>query len=149
MCLLWSTNWGFISQKTTFFIVSAVRTWNLNNEWLWWRRPAAVYPTRRVTVSSVLPPTARSATLWPRSQSTCRWEQRSWAVLHAHSVWRRSLTIANQITTIYQHELNVEPTKRAGSSHCCVTPQCRDNGAISVTAEQLVRPPHSAELRAR
>jgi hypothetical protein len=28
MCLLWSTNWGFISQKTTFFIVTAVKTSN-------------------------------------------------------------------------------------------------------------------------
>jgi hypothetical protein len=26
MCLLWSTNWVFISQKTTFFIVTAVKT---------------------------------------------------------------------------------------------------------------------------
>jgi hypothetical protein len=33
MCLLWSTNWGFISQKTIFFIVSAVKnikSYNLN-----------------------------------------------------------------------------------------------------------------------
>jgi hypothetical protein len=29
MCLLLSMNWGFISQKTTFFIVSAVKTLNL------------------------------------------------------------------------------------------------------------------------
>jgi hypothetical protein len=29
MCLLWSTNWGFISQKTAFFIVTAVKTSNL------------------------------------------------------------------------------------------------------------------------
>jgi hypothetical protein len=29
MCLLWSTNWGFISQKTPFFVVIAVRTSNL------------------------------------------------------------------------------------------------------------------------
>jgi hypothetical protein len=29
MCLLWSTNWVFISQKTTFFIVTAVKTSNL------------------------------------------------------------------------------------------------------------------------
>jgi hypothetical protein len=29
MCLLWSTNWGFISQKTTFFIVTTVKTSNL------------------------------------------------------------------------------------------------------------------------
>jgi hypothetical protein len=28
MCLLWSTNWVFISQKTTFFIVTAVKTSN-------------------------------------------------------------------------------------------------------------------------
>jgi hypothetical protein len=31
MCLLWSTNWGFISQKTTFFMVTAVKTSNLTN----------------------------------------------------------------------------------------------------------------------
>jgi hypothetical protein len=29
MCLLWSTNWGFISQKSAFFIVTAVKTSNL------------------------------------------------------------------------------------------------------------------------
>jgi hypothetical protein len=29
MCLLCSTNWVFISQKTTFFIVTAVKTSNL------------------------------------------------------------------------------------------------------------------------
>jgi hypothetical protein len=29
MCLLWDTNWVFISQKTTFFIVTAVETSNL------------------------------------------------------------------------------------------------------------------------
>jgi hypothetical protein len=29
MCLLWSTNRGFISQKTTFFIVTTVKTSNL------------------------------------------------------------------------------------------------------------------------
>jgi hypothetical protein len=29
MCLLWSTNWVFISQKTTFFIVTAVKVSNL------------------------------------------------------------------------------------------------------------------------
>jgi hypothetical protein len=29
MCLLWSTNWVFISQKTPFFIVTAVKTSNL------------------------------------------------------------------------------------------------------------------------
>jgi hypothetical protein len=29
MCLLWGTNWVFISQKTAFFIVTAVRTSNL------------------------------------------------------------------------------------------------------------------------
>jgi hypothetical protein len=26
MCFLWGTNWGFISQKTAFFIVTAVKT---------------------------------------------------------------------------------------------------------------------------
>jgi hypothetical protein len=31
MCLLWGTNWVFISQKTTFFIVTAVKTSNLTN----------------------------------------------------------------------------------------------------------------------
>jgi hypothetical protein len=29
MCLLWGTNWDFISQKTTFFIVTTVKTSNL------------------------------------------------------------------------------------------------------------------------
>jgi hypothetical protein len=29
MCLLWGTNWNFISQKTAFFIVTAVETSNL------------------------------------------------------------------------------------------------------------------------
>jgi hypothetical protein len=29
MCLLWSTKWVFMSQKTTFFIVTAVKTANL------------------------------------------------------------------------------------------------------------------------
>jgi hypothetical protein len=29
MCLLLGTNWGFISQKTAFFIVTAVKTSNL------------------------------------------------------------------------------------------------------------------------
>jgi hypothetical protein len=29
MCLLWSTNWVFISQKMTFFIVTAMKTSNL------------------------------------------------------------------------------------------------------------------------
>jgi hypothetical protein len=29
-CLLWSPNWVFISQKTTFFIVTAVKTSNLS-----------------------------------------------------------------------------------------------------------------------
>jgi hypothetical protein len=34
MCLLWSTNWVFISQKTAFFIVTTVKTSNLT--WLSW-----------------------------------------------------------------------------------------------------------------
>jgi hypothetical protein len=32
MCLLWSTNWVFISQKKTFFIVTAVKASNLTTE---------------------------------------------------------------------------------------------------------------------
>jgi hypothetical protein len=40
MCLLWSTNWVCISQKTTFFIVTAVKTSNLTiqnviTDWIW------------------------------------------------------------------------------------------------------------------
>jgi hypothetical protein len=40
MCLLWSMNCVFISQKTTFFIVTAVKTSNLTRyywmlKWLW------------------------------------------------------------------------------------------------------------------
>jgi hypothetical protein len=31
MCLLWDTNWGFMSQKTTFFIVTAVKISNLTS----------------------------------------------------------------------------------------------------------------------
>jgi hypothetical protein len=31
MCLLWSTNWVFISQKTTFFVVSAVKASDLTS----------------------------------------------------------------------------------------------------------------------
>jgi hypothetical protein len=31
MCFLWGTNWGFISQKTAFFIVTAVKTSNLTS----------------------------------------------------------------------------------------------------------------------
>jgi hypothetical protein len=31
MCLLWSTNWGFISQKTAFFIVTAVKTCSIQS----------------------------------------------------------------------------------------------------------------------
>jgi hypothetical protein len=34
MCLLWCTNWVFISQKTAFFIVIAVKTSNLTR-WSW------------------------------------------------------------------------------------------------------------------
>jgi hypothetical protein len=29
MCFVWGKNWGFISQKTAFFIVSTVETSNL------------------------------------------------------------------------------------------------------------------------
>jgi hypothetical protein len=36
MCLLWSTNWFFISQKTTFFIVTAVKTSNPTQADLLW-----------------------------------------------------------------------------------------------------------------
>jgi hypothetical protein len=32
MCLLWGTKWGFISKKTTFFIVTSVKTSNLTTK---------------------------------------------------------------------------------------------------------------------
>jgi hypothetical protein len=37
MCLLWSTNWSFISQKTAFFIVTAVKATNHACGLLLWR----------------------------------------------------------------------------------------------------------------
>jgi hypothetical protein len=33
MCLLWSTNWGFISQQTPLFVVTAVKTSNLTQRY--------------------------------------------------------------------------------------------------------------------
>jgi hypothetical protein len=67
MCLLWSTNWVFISQKTTFFIVTAVKNSNLTNKiqphlseetltlnFRFWATVALSRITRRVIITNII-----------------------------------------------------------------------------------------------
>jgi hypothetical protein len=66
MCLLWSTNWVFISQKTTFFIVTAVNTRCLSR---WTGTPSCESQCYVANTVSVFP--KRALATWQSSPGVC------------------------------------------------------------------------------
>jgi hypothetical protein len=123
MCLLWSTNSVFISQKTTFFIVPAVKTSNLTS----WRavgKRSASAEERECTpcslhswISHHETPNSDTAWHWP-SQTTRRamWEMPQ--VQASSNRLRLQLKLSHELTLRFE----CSPTRGdPPSSPICIT----------------------------